>query len=235
MQSPLVIVTGTGTGIGKTHFAAALTSKWGDAAKIMAFKPLESGVKDIPTSDIGILNSVSTFHVKPTSPLPYLFSEPISPHLASRHEQVSINPETIIEEILRLRSKVDGLVVELPGGLFSPLTSDLLNINLLHDLHPTMTLLVAPDRLGVLHEVISTERAALEYPISLTGVILNPPPQPDLSTGTNAAELPAFIQTPVLGTLPRGNLADLAESPPVQNLIKTLLAHKSSCSRTLLK
>jgi len=80
-MSPLLVVTGTGTEIGKTHTACALASAWGRSAKVAAVKPIESG----GTADGDALGRVSTFHVTRCR-APYMYANPVSPHLAGRRE-----------------------------------------------------------------------------------------------------------------------------------------------------
>ena len=52
------------------------------------------------------------------------------------------------------RREASPLVVELAGGLFSPLAPQLTNAEVIAALAPTFTFLVAPDRLGVLHDIV---------------------------------------------------------------------------------
>ena len=93
---------------------------------------------------------------------------------------------------------------ELPGGLFSPLSETATNADLIRRLDPWRVLLVAPDRLGVLHDVIATSRAAQAEDVRIDGVILSAPAMPDASTGTNAEELGRVSVPAVLAALPRG-------------------------------
>jgi dethiobiotin synthetase len=66
------------------------------------------------------------------------------------------------------------------------------------------TLLVAPDRLGVLHDVRATLLAARHVGLSLDAVVLSAPATPDASTGRNGAELSRLGIVPVAAEFPRG-------------------------------
>ena len=212
-MSPLVVVTGTGTEIGKTVAACSLVAAWGRRGLAIAgVKPIESGQDPSgdPGGDVRELGQVSTFHVTRFTP-PYLLMDAVSPHLAARREGRVIDPAVVVAWLAPIRDAADGVVLELPGGLLSPITDDLTNADLLAHLKPTKVVLVAPDRLGVIHDVLATTRAARAQRISIDGLILSTPATRDTSTGTNAAELTRGApQIPVLAVLPRAPRAELA-------------------------
>jgi dethiobiotin synthetase len=209
---PLLLVTGTGTGIGKTVVATGLVAAWARRGIAVAgLKPIESGQNATgePGGDVRELGQVSTFHVTRFTP-PYLLMDPVSPHLAARREGRAIEPGVILDWLAPIRAAADAVVLELPGGLFSPLTDDLTNADLLLLLEPSKVILVAPDRLGVIHDAVATTRAARSQGIAIDGLVLSAPATRDASTGTNAAELTRVIpNVPVLGALPRAPTAEL--------------------------
>jgi dethiobiotin synthetase len=112
---------------------------------------------------------------------------------------------------------IDLLLVELAGGLYSPLGPDLTNADAARALtlahRATRVLLVAPDRLGVIHDVTAATRAARAESVPLDGVVLSAPATPDPSTGTNELELVRFVTVPILGTLPRAPAAAMLDAP----------------------
>ncbi|MBX3211040.1 MAG: dethiobiotin synthase [Labilithrix sp.] len=212
MTAPLLLVTGTGTGIGKTVVAAGLVAAWGRrGAAVAGVKPIESGVEPAgpPSGDVRELGRVSTFHVTRFPP-PYLLADPVSPHLAARRAGRSIDLDVILDWLAPIRAQADATVVELPGGLFSPLTDTLTNADLLTALAPSRVVLVAPDRLGVIHDVIATTRAARAAGIAFDGLILSAPVEADASVGTNAAELARVLPAlPIVASLPRASADEL--------------------------
>ena len=212
----LVLVTGTGTGIGKTHFAEALLLRWGRSARVAGVKPIESGVDGRSLSDAQRLAAASTFHVKQSG---HAFSAPLSPHLAARDEGIAIRLEVVATSIAQARELAEGLVVELPGGLFTPLDDWTFNADLARMLAPDAVLFVAPDRLGVLHDVTAATRAAATVALSIAGIVLVAPESPDPSTGRNAAELGRLIPVPVLALLPRGTPSELADMPDIWDFL----------------
>lgn len=229
--APLLVISGTGTGIGKTHLTAALLHAWaavlielGVAAPAVAgLKPVESGVTAGAATDVSTLEQASTFHVKRFPP-PYLLTRPVSPHLAARAEGRTLELPTILSHVAAVRPLVHALAVELPGGLFSPLARGLTNAELAQALEPTALLLVAPDRLGVLHDVGAATRAAAAMNLTVTGVILVEPAEHDASTGTNAAELHMVTNVPVVALVPRGTVEELAARADLRAVVAGLSA-----------
>jgi len=243
-NTPLLVITGTGTEIGKTHCSVALLKAWVRAAAavetpsatwagagapapamIAGIKPVESGITPEVMSDAQRLDAAGTFHVKHSPP--YRLERPVSPHLAAREANVAIDPLAVVSYVNDVRTDADGVLVELPGGLFSPLGPQFTNADLAPLLRPTDIVLVAPDRLGVLHDTTATLRAAASAGLRVAGVILVCPATQDASTGTNAAELRTECGIEVLAELPRATPEELAKHPAIQRLAKALATQRS--------
>jgi len=227
MPGSVVVVTGTGTGVGKTHLSVTLLRHWATRGPVCGFKPGETGVEGGEGPDARQLREASSFHVQLAATL-YAFPDPVSPHLAARRHDVRIDPDAIVARAHAIAARVSVVVVELAGGLFSPLATRFLNADLVAALSTppstTMTLLVAPDRLGVLHDVTAATRAASAAGVPLHGVVLMAPELADTSTGTNASELAAVMPVPVLASLPRRPAHELAMLPVVEELAQRLVA-----------
>jgi dethiobiotin synthetase len=220
MRGRLVVVTGTGTGIGKTYVAEALLLALGrKGVRAAGIKPIESGA-DVSPSDAARLRAASSFHVKHSG---VSLPEPVSPHLAARRAGIEVDVDQLIADARGCLGDVAVLLVELPGGLFSPLTDRVINAEFAAGLAPDALLLVAPDRLGVLHETVATARAAAAVGLTVDAIVLVAPDHPDGSTGTNASELVRFVAASVMGTVPRGPLSVLAEHDVVALTLAALL------------
>ncbi len=124
----------------------------------------------------------------------YALPEPISPHLAARRAGVSIELPRVTswvrqnEETLR-DTTLHYTLIESAGGVFSPLAPTLTNFDLAQSLEPATWILVAPDSLGVLHDVRATLLAMSALGRRPDHVVLCGARPPDASTGTNRAEL----------------------------------------------
>ncbi len=203
--SPLIVVAGTGTEVGKTHVATALLRAWGVFSKVVGYKPIETGVNPSGVGeDAQKLAEASTFHVQ-HPPLAYRLPLPLSPHLAARREGVQIDLAKLIAQAAELRDQAEGVLIELAGGLFTPLSPRATNSDLAKGLQATAVLLVAPDRIGVLHDVGATLRAAAAEGLVVAGIALSAPAFADASTGSNATELFDITHCSVLASFPRAS------------------------------
>ena len=118
------------------------------------------------------------------------------------------------------------VVIETAGGLFSPLSDSLTNLDLVRQLAPRSFLIVAPDRLGVLHDLraclIAMRTLASDLPIP--GVVLQPPQNPDSSTGTNAVEIERLGIGRVLAVFPRAEVDSPACAAEADRLAHAILS-----------
>jgi dethiobiotin synthetase len=222
MTARLVVVSGTGTGIGKTHFSEAIlkaTARLG--LRALGLKPIETGVAEATASDADRLDHASTFHVQ----LPgYYFAEPISPHLAAREAGQPIEIAPVVASVRAALEDADVVVVELPGGLFTPLADDVVNADLAFALTPDRMILVATDRLGVLHDVLAATRAAAALPLPVDTIVLMPPVERDASTGRNALELLRLVPGPSVLSLGRASSDHLAHDPALLDLARDIVS-----------
>lgn len=201
---PRVVVLGAGTGVGKTRVSVALLRALAArGTSTLGLKPIESGVRRGPNgtpatdSDAGALADASSLKMQELHPL-YALPEPISPHLAARHAGLSLDIARCADWVGVCERSVTPhpsshsalwTVVETAGGVFSPLGVAVRNFELARALGPAIWLLVAPDSLGVLHDVSATLSAMEALGRKPDHVLLSAARAPDASTGTNAAEL----------------------------------------------
>lgn len=198
-KGPRIITLGVGTGVGKTYVTRALAHALqlrGHATT--ALKPIESGYQEPSASDAAALDRASNPHRSDSTFVPplYAFADAVSPHLAARRAGIRICLGRI-RDWVELHSATVTLV-ESAGGAYSPLSPTATNADLVRALLPAVVLLVACDRLGVLHEVhttMATLRADGHPPPLL---ILSAPNTPDGSTGTNGDELARLGHPPII-------------------------------------
>jgi dethiobiotin synthetase len=213
----LVVVTGVGTEIGKTHVASALVSAWGRRESVLGYKPVESGVALGAGADEAALALHSTFHVKHPL-LQVRLQAAVSPHLAARLEGRTIPLASVVAAVASLREETH-VVLELPGGLFSPLSDTETNADLVHQVAPDVTLVVVPNRLGVLHDARALVEACLGRGLPLDGLVLSASARPDASSATNPAELSLTSGLPLLADLPRAPVDELVRSGALDGLV----------------
>ena len=169
-----VVVTGTGTEIGKTVVSAVLLARWAARGDVTYWKPVATGAEE--GSDSRQVASLVGPKLRVLEEC-YRFAPPLSPHLAARLAGVEIEAERIFSAYRRQRKSSGSgrLVVEGIGGLLVPLTD---RGYLLADLLKALDLpclVVASSQLGTINHTLLTLEALRSRGLSLAGVVLNGP------------------------------------------------------------
>jgi dethiobiotin synthase len=197
-----VVILGTGTDVGKTYVTACLARalRGRGAESVLALKPIESGVAPGDLGDAGIIAAAAGHPAVLSS---WRFLAAVSPHLAAREQKAVLDCAEVAAWVRAQEAKLnpDVSLVELAGGAFSPLGVGVANVDLALALEPSLWLLVAPDSLGVLHDLTATLRAMPRAP---DAVLLSASRPPDQSSGTNAAELARLGVVDVLEVVAAG-------------------------------
>jgi dethiobiotin synthetase len=180
-----IVILGTGTNVGKTYVTACVARSLRRVTSVLALKPIESGASPEQLGDAGAIALAAGHEAKLS---PWRLRRAVSPHLAARDEGIDLHSARTAEWVRLQQEATPARValVETAGGAFSPLGVGDTNVELALALEPALWLLVAPDALGVLHDVTSTLRALPRLP---DAVVLSTARAADESTGTNAAEL----------------------------------------------
>ncbi len=195
-----LIVVGTGTEIGKTHVTTCLLSfVRAQGRRVQAYKPIATGIEGLCEDAERHAEALAGPYLHPT----FAFRRPVSPHLAAREEARPIDLDAIRQRADDMGRDADAVIVEGAGGLFTPLSETMTNVALVQCLLPAALVLVAPDRLGVLHDVGACSAAARASGIAISAVVLSAPSAPDESTGSNALELARVGLGPIAGVFPR--------------------------------
>ncbi len=179
----LVLVTGTDTGVGKTHVTCGLARVLvARGLRVLAVKPLETGAA--AGSGDGERLAEATGQREPRTALMHL-RDPLTPALAADREGVTIDLDALSERIGHLASGHDVVLVEGAGGVLSPLTWSDDATTLGRRLGADRVLLVAGDRLGTISAVHTAAIALAAAGLAPAVIALSAPETPDLSTGTN--------------------------------------------------
>jgi dethiobiotin synthetase len=199
-----IVVVATGTDVGKTHVTCALLAHFASVGvRARAYKPVASGVDPHCEDTARHAEASAASEIAPS----FAYARPVSPHFAARGDGRPVDLRVIAERACELESDatqpLDVLVVESAGGLFSPLAPGVTNVDLVNTLSPASVVLVAPDRLGALHDVRATLIAATASAIAIDAIVLSAPNIPDSATSTNAAELEIAFGTRVAAVFPR--------------------------------
>jgi dethiobiotin synthetase len=154
-----VLFAGTGTEVGKTTFAARCAREWrARGHSVLAVKPVETGYRDADASDAAKLAASAGHAFVP----PMFRSEdavaPMRARLQRGPVELSAVGRWLTAQELTFGPSLS--IVETAGGLFSPLAVSQTNLDMVLELRPDVWVLVARNRLGVLHDCIATVLAS---------------------------------------------------------------------------
>jgi len=203
MLAPL-FVTGTDTGIGKTHAACALLHALRvRGLRVAGMKPVASGC--VRTAD-GWRNADALALQAASNPVPtyddvnpYPLPLASAPQLAARAAGVTPDPAILDAAFARLASHSDQLVVEGAGGWASPLADGLEHAQLVQRWRAGVVLVVGL-RLGCLNHARLTARAIIADGCPLHGWIGNQI-EPEFASAYLDL-LHTTLPAPCLGVLP---------------------------------
>jgi dethiobiotin synthetase len=186
-----LVVSGSGTGVGKTFVTAALGLALSERLiTVTAIKPVESGADTVPP-DLrdGFVIAAATHQVEPLEALTIL-SRPVAPPVAADEEGRILEWSNWLKCIES--ASTDVVLIEGAGGLLSPLTWSKTSHDLAIELSAPV-LIVASDQLGALNSVLLSIAVATSAGVEVLGVVFSAPSTPDESTGSNAAALEKFL------------------------------------------
>lgn len=198
-----IVVTGTGTEIGKTVVASGLARALADRGiRVRALKPVESGVDELDRHEEDGVRLARAARQDEPSEARVRLGAPLAPPEAARREGIELEIDAWCRWIDDVSAGDDVTVVEGAGGVLSPLTWEDTACDLARRLDAP-ALLVAPDRLGVLTHTLTALEALESAGVALAGVVYSAPAEPDASTGGNAATLRRFADVERVVELPR--------------------------------
>jgi dethiobiotin synthetase len=116
-----IFITGTDTGVGKTHISAALLNYFSQQGlSTLGIKPLASGGDE----DALILQKAASMKLTTQQINPLRFTPPIAPHIAAEQTQQSLSVSQLMQQCeFALNYPVDFCLVEGVGGWLTPLNS----------------------------------------------------------------------------------------------------------------
>ena len=208
MSGRVVVVTGTGTDIGKTIVTAALAAVATTAGRrVAAVKPAQTGVGPGEPGDLAVVQALGG---AATVLEPVRLPEPLAPDTAARRAGVALpSVADTAARIGQLTLDHDVVLVEGAGGLLVRLDGDGGTIG---DLAlavrsagvPVAVVVVVAAGLGTLNHTELTVEALRARALEPAGLVVGSwPADPDLAERCNLADL-ARIGVPVLGRIPAG-------------------------------
>jgi dethiobiotin synthetase len=200
-------VTGSDTGVGKTHTIVQLLRLLrASGTSCAGFKPICCG--DRRDAERLLAAGIDGLTIDEVNPV--WLKTPVAPFSAARIEAVKIEIEPIMAAFLALQGRADLVVVEGVGGWLVPIHADYFVSNLAAEMKLPV-LIVVQNRLGCLNHTALTVRSVLDHGLSCAGVVLNELPRAeDIATATNPDILHEIVNVPILP----GLTENMSELPP---------------------
>ncbi|MFI5631972.1 dethiobiotin synthase [Streptomyces sp. NPDC051664] len=202
---PVLVVSGTGTEIGKTVVTAAVAAVAVSAGRSVAvLKPAQTGVAPGEPGDVFEVRRLAGEAV--TGLELARFPEPLAPDTAARRAgMVPVHPEQIAEAAEKLATEHDLVLVEGAGGLLVRFDEEGATLADAARLLAAPVLVVTSAGLGTLNTTALTSEALRARGLGCLGVVVGSmPAEPDLAARCNLGDLPVVAGAPLLGVVPAG-------------------------------
>jgi dethiobiotin synthetase len=201
----VLVVTGTGTGIGKTVVMSAIAALGASAGRRVAvLKIAQTGVDAEQAGDIDEVRRLAG----PTVTCRELarYPDPLAPATAARCAGLPpVTPATATAAAGELATDHDLVLIEGAGGLLVPLDD---RGGTLGDVAASLAapvLVVAAAGLGTLNHSALTAEALRVRGLGCVGLVIGAwPADPDLAARCNLTDLPAVTGLPLIGALREG-------------------------------
>lgn len=201
MSARIFVVTGTGTGVGKTIVAAGLTTLATRSGKSVAVvKPGQTGCHGDDCGDVDDvkrLTGVQDLHELARYP------DPISPGAAARVSGLpALRMDDVAETVRQLAQTHDMVVVEGAGGLLVEYNEERETIaDLAAKVRAEVVLVVLP-KLGTLNHTALTLEAIENRDLDLAGVVIGRwSSHPDMVDCNNITDLERIAGAPLIGAV----------------------------------
>ena len=213
MTAHTIFITGTDTGVGKTHIACAILKKLRAAKRdACGFKPVASGcdrtADGLRNADALALQAAAKTGEPYESINPYAFEAAIAPHLAAERSGVRISVLKLREAHAALAGRHELIVAEGAGGWRVPLDESWTMAEFVGEQEWPVVLVVGM-RLGCINHALLTADAIMRS-TRLIGWVANVlPPKMD-ALDENIETLKAHLSAPLLGIVPANASVDAA-------------------------
>ncbi len=199
----ILVVTGTGTDVGKTVVTAAVTALALGRGSCAVVKPGQTGLADDAPgdlADVARLTGADSLHELVRYP------DPLSPAAAARRSRRDpLDLAACVDLLLRLDETHDLVLVEGAGGLLVRFDDDGLTLADVARAVRAPSLVVAGAGLGTLNATALTLEALAHRGLELSGIVVGAwPEEPGLAERSNVRDLETLAARPLLGAVPTG-------------------------------
>ncbi|OLR94216.1 dethiobiotin synthase [Actinokineospora bangkokensis] len=200
----VLVISGTGTDVGKTVVTAAVAAlALAAGQRVAVLKPAQTGVA---VGEPGDLAAVAALAGGVTTAELRRYPDPLAPETAARRVGMPpVRPSEVAAAASELAQTHDLVLVEGAGGLlvrFDPDGGTLADVAWALG---APVLVVASAGLGVLNTAALTAEALRTRGVACAGVVVGAwPAEPDLAARCNLDDLPLVTGAPLVGVVPQG-------------------------------
>ncbi|MGB1799503.1 MAG: dethiobiotin synthase [Gammaproteobacteria bacterium] len=208
MMAKGFFIAGTDTGIGKTCVTVVLMQEFKKQGyKVAGMKPIASGADkkngSLRNEDAELIQQACSEPIDYELINPVVFELPVSPHIAAKQMQQTIDLTEVADCYQQLASNNDLVIVEGVGGWRVPISDEQSMADLAKKLDLPVILVVG-FRLGCINHAILTAEAIKTDGLSLFGWISNRLEEDYLLAEESLETLKKTIKSPYLANLPFG-------------------------------
>jgi dethiobiotin synthetase len=200
-----MVLTGTGTGVGKTVVTAAVAAlALSQRRSVAVLKPAQTGLEAGDPGDVDEVTrlagpDVTTWELA-------RFPDPLAPATAARRAGIMpVTPKQAAAAAIELARGHDLVLVEGAGGLLVRMDDQGGTLADVAWSAAAPVLIVANAGLGTLNETALTAEVLRRRGIDCAGVVVGAwPADPDLAARCNLDDLPVAADAPLVGAIPAG-------------------------------
>jgi len=196
-------VTGTDTHVGKTLICCGLLHAFAaQGLRVVGMKPVAAGTDESGQhEDVIKLRAASNILASLGQINPYLFMQPIAPHIAAHNSGVRIEIARILQSYRELKAQADVVIVEGVGGFCVPINEHETSADLAQQLALPIILVVGM-QLGCLNHALLTLSAIEARGLQCAGWVANVLDENMQALDENIEALQQRINAPLLGVVP---------------------------------
>lgn len=195
-----LFIVGTDTDVGKTLISSIIVKNLKDSGvKVAYYKPVVSGGTcdmDFVKAFVGLKEDISYMNS-------YTMEKPLSPHLASNIENITIESSIINKKFKSLMEENEVVVCEGAGGIKVPLNYDGLLIGDLVKDFNIPVIIVARAGLGTINHTLITIESLKRSNINIKGIVINGYEEANICHIDNKNTIKNLIDEEILAVVPK--------------------------------
>ncbi len=221
-----VFITGTDTEVGKTRITLGLMSAiQSSGLTVCGMKPLASGASKINNvllnEDALAIQQQASIHIDYQYINPYVYQQPIAPHLAAEKAGECIEIAKILDAYKKIEKMTDCIIVEGVGGWRVPINKNKTLSDLVRALNLPVIIVVGI-RLGCINHALLSAEAIKADGLTLSGWIANRIDKDYTESDETIRSIAERIVAPKIADIPfieQQNNCDVAKLFNVEGLV----------------